>query len=128
MVELRSSPGPAALPKPMLLGPYEPLLMGWRSREPVLGGHQEVVTVNGLSRAIALAGGRAVGTWGLADGVVTLRPFGPLDDGARNALADDAQAVATFPGVPGRPMMIQMALVQPAKVGGDAGQGSVKRP
>ena len=31
---------PAGLPKPRLLGPFDPLLLGWVSRDPLVGTHQ----------------------------------------------------------------------------------------
>lgn len=106
LVELRRTRPPAALPRPRLLGPYEPLLMGWKSREPVLAGHQGVVIGNGLFRPIALVGGRAVATWGLAAGVVTLRPFADLDAAVLVALAEDSNEVARFLGIPASPMSL----------------------
>jgi Winged helix DNA-binding domain len=48
---------------PTLLGPFDELLMGWASREPVLDGHNELVTSNGMFRSFALVDGRAAGTW-----------------------------------------------------------------
>jgi hypothetical protein len=38
----------APLPAPKLLGPFEPLLLGWVSREAFVGSLQIVVTNNGL--------------------------------------------------------------------------------
>lgn len=88
----RSASGRAAavLPPPLLLGAFDPLLLGWASREPIVGPHRQIVTINGLFRPFALAGGRAVATWTFAGGEVTLAPFGPLDDQTLAAL--DAQA------------------------------------
>ncbi len=54
LVDLRGRPPAAELPPPRLLGAYEPLLLGWTSREDVLGRHQELVTVGGLFRPFAL--------------------------------------------------------------------------
>ena len=48
----------ARLPKPRLLGPFDPLLLGWVSRDSFVGTHQGVVTNNGLFRACALVTGR----------------------------------------------------------------------
>ena len=74
----------AELPPPRLLGPFDPVLHGWASREWVVGDHAQVVTTNGIFRPIALVGGRAVATWGLADGTVRIEPFGRLDQGRRD--------------------------------------------
>ena len=67
-----------ALPPPLLLGAFDPLLLGWASREAIVGPHRQIVTVNGLFRPFALAGGVAVATWSFAGGKVTLAPFAPL--------------------------------------------------
>jgi hypothetical protein len=93
-----SSRAAAALPPPRLLGPFDPLLLGWTSRDPVVGIHKIIVTVNGLFRPFALAGGRAVATWSLAGGRVTLTPFTPLDPATASALDADAGAVTRFLG------------------------------
>ncbi len=88
---------PAAdLPPPRLLGAFDPLLLGWTSREPVLGSHQGIVTVNGIFRPFALVQGRAVATWKLPQGKVELAPFGRLSKADRAALAADADDVLRF--------------------------------
>ena len=75
-------------PPPLLLGMFDPLLHGWRSRAPVLGSHHStrVVTSNGMFRATALVGGRAVATWSLASGRVKITPL-PGESIARSAAA-----------------------------------------
>ena len=93
-----SVPRVAALPPPLLLGAFEPLLLGWASRDPIVGPHRRIVTVNGLFRPFALAGGRAVATWNLAGGRVVLAPFAPLDTGTQAALSTDAADVTRFLG------------------------------
>jgi hypothetical protein len=92
----RSRPEAAALPPPRLLGPFDPLLLGWAARDPIVGPHRQLVTSNGLFRPFALAGGRAVGTWSLAGGRVTLTPFDALDAATRAALDADAADVIRF--------------------------------
>ena len=86
------------LPPPMLLGAFDPLLLGWASRDAITGPHRGIVTVNGLFRPFALAGGKAVATWGLAKGTVTLNPLGAMDDETRAALTADAAEVTRFLG------------------------------
>jgi hypothetical protein len=88
----------AALPPPLLLGPFDPLLLGWASREAITGPHRQIVTSNGLFRPFALADGRAVATWTITGGQVTLAPFAALDAGTRAALDADAVDVARFLG------------------------------
>jgi len=82
-----------------LLGPFDPLLHGWVDRRPVVGDAAGVVTVNGLFRPIALARGRAVATWGLASGALTVRPFAPLPAATRRALVAEARDVARYLGL-----------------------------
>jgi hypothetical protein len=96
LVDLARRPEPAELPPPRLLGVYEPVLLGWVSREPLLGGNQHRVTVEGLFRPFALAGGRAVATWRLNDGAVELEPFSRLSRDVRTALQRDGQDVLRY--------------------------------
>ena len=100
LAELPSNPqrAAAALPPPRLLGAFEPLLLGWASRDPIVGAHRRIVTAGGLFRPFALAGGRAVATWNIAGGQVVLAPFTPLDTQTQAALAADAAAVMRFLG------------------------------
>ena len=91
-------PAPA-FPPPRLLGSFDPLLHGWVAREPVLGAARQVVTVNGLFRPFALAGGRAVATWRLVGGQVQLDPFSPLPVAVSAALEADAGDVIRFLGL-----------------------------
>ena len=88
----------AALRPPRLLGAFDPLLLGWASREPIVGPHRRIVTAGGLFRPFALAGGRAVATWTVAGGQVALAPFAPLDAETRAALDTDAADVTRFLG------------------------------
>jgi hypothetical protein len=88
----------AALPPPRLLGAFDPLLLGWARRDPITRPHQQIVTVNGLFRPFALAGGRAVATWTITGGKVVLAPFAALDAGTRAALDADAADVTRFLG------------------------------
>jgi hypothetical protein len=92
------APGDHGLPPHRLLGSFDPLLHGWVSREPVLGGHQAVVTTNGIFRPFALVRGRGVATWTLARGRVTLAPFAPLAAADEAALLADAADVLRFLG------------------------------
>ena len=86
------------LPPPLLLGAFDPLLLGWASREAIVGPHRQIVTVNGLFRPFALAGGEAVATWSFAGGKVTLAPFAPLGDQTLAALDTQAADVTRFLG------------------------------
>jgi hypothetical protein len=100
LAELPASPqrAAAALPPPRLLGAFDPLLLGWASRDPIVGPHRHIITVNGLFRPFAFAGGLAVATWNIAGGRVALAPFAPLDGQTQTALAADAAEVTRFLG------------------------------
>ena len=92
--------GPAPeLPPPRLLGAFDALLMGWTSREPVLGRHGHIVTSNGIFRAFALVGGRAAATWSLRGAAVELTPLRRLTRAERTALDADAADVTRFLGL-----------------------------
>jgi hypothetical protein len=92
--------GAAGEPSPRLLGAFEPVLLGWRSREPLLGTHgRRLVTVNGLFRPFALVRGRAAATWSLRDGRVEIDPFGRLARADRVALEADAEDVVRYLGL-----------------------------
>jgi hypothetical protein len=105
LLELSEQPTATPMASPRLLGQYDPLLLGWKSREQILGAHQVVVTVNGVFRPFALVAGRAVGTWSLRGAQVTLQPFAKLEASALGALEKDAIDIARFLGLPCRPML-----------------------
>jgi hypothetical protein len=95
-----------SLPPPRLLGAFDPLLHGWVSREPFVGKHRGVVTTNGIFRPVALVGGRVVATWGLAGGVVSIRPIERVRSVALDALVTDAADVSRFLGLPHHPVTV----------------------
>jgi hypothetical protein len=88
-----AAPGP---PGPRLLGPFDPLLHGWVSRQPVLGAYQGIVTANGIFRPFALVGGQAAATWAMPAGQVTLAPLRPLTAAEQQALQADAADVQRY--------------------------------
>ena len=94
----------APLPTPRLLGPFDPIMHGWISREPFVGRHSGVVTTNGIFRPVALVEGRVVATWGLPGGQPTISPLEPLSARPRRALSDDGADVQRFLGLPQRPV------------------------
>jgi hypothetical protein len=99
--KIRRTPRP--LPPPTLLGPFDPLLHGWASREPFVGEHRDIVTTNGLFRPIALVDGKAVATWTLSAGMLTITPLEALSSATRRALERDATDVLRFLALPPRP-------------------------
>jgi hypothetical protein len=97
LVELAAvTPAEISLPAPRLLGAYDDVLLGWESRDPVLSGHQGIVTVNGLFRPFALVDGQAAGIWTYSGGQVALDRFETLPDDVETALADEARDVQRF--------------------------------
>ena len=96
LVDLAARPPAAELPPPRLLGSYDPVLLGWTSREPLLGPHRGAITVNGLFRPFALVRGRAAATWSMRGGEVALEPFSPLTREDAAALDADAADVVRF--------------------------------
>jgi hypothetical protein len=98
LVDLAGRPDPAPLPPPRLLGPFEPLLLGWTSREDVLGRDAARIVTGGIFRGFALAGGRGVAGWSLTGDELVLEPFAELSPAHRGALERDARAVRRFLG------------------------------
>jgi hypothetical protein len=98
LVDLAARPAAEKLPSPRLLGAYDPLLMGWKSRAPFLGSDQNLVTSNGLFRPFALVRGRAAATWSLRNGEVALEPFRRISRKDVSALKRDSADVVRFLG------------------------------
>ena len=100
LADLAGRPNPGGgdcpLPPPRLLGAYDPVLLGWTSRDPIAGPHGKLVAINGLFRPFAMVAGRAAGTWSMPGGKVALTPFAPLSEDAAAALAGDAAEVERF--------------------------------
>ena len=95
---LAAGAAPQPLPPPRLLGPFDPVLLGWTARDDVVGEHRSLVTDNGIFRAFAMVAGRAVGTWSYADHRVVPTFLEPVDPSVVAALEDDARAVEAFLG------------------------------
>ena len=96
LVALAARSAPGEIPPPRLLGSYEPVLLGWASREPLIGADKAIVAVNGIFRPFALVDGRAAATWSLRDGEVAIEPFGRLEQTQARALDDEAADVLRF--------------------------------
>jgi len=97
LAQLARGPQPdPELPGARLLGPFDPVLLGWASREPVLGDHEGIVTVNGLFRPFILVAGRAAGTWTWTGGQVKLDLSGTLPAEATAELAAEAADIRRF--------------------------------
>lgn len=96
LVSLAKRPEPEKLPPPRLLGAFDPVLLGWTSREPVLGEHTSLVTRNGIFHPFAMAHGKAIAKWGFSAGEVKLQPLQSLPAKTVAALKADAADVARF--------------------------------
>jgi hypothetical protein len=96
LVDLRKREEPAPLPPPRLLGAFDPLLLGWASREDVVGRHRILVTTNGIFRPFALVEGRAVATWRLPKGKVEIEHLENVTKKATRELEADAAAVEAY--------------------------------
>ncbi|MEX2106025.1 MAG: winged helix DNA-binding domain-containing protein [Solirubrobacterales bacterium] len=98
LVDLANRPPAGPLPPPRLLGAFDPLLLGWTSREDIVGPHKMLVTMNGIFRPFALVGGRAVATWRLAGGKLTIEHLGKVSKQDAAALEAEAAEVLEFLG------------------------------
>jgi hypothetical protein len=96
LLDLTGRPPAAELPPPRLLGSFEPLLLGWTSREPLLGSHAAAIVAGGLFRPFALVGGRAAASWSMPRGEVVLEPFNRIRRQDAAALEADAADVKRF--------------------------------
>lgn len=96
LVSLAKRPAAEKLPPPRLLGAFDPVLLGWTSREAVLGPHTSLVTRNGIFHPFAMVNGRAVAKWGLAGGRLTLDPLQDLPAKVAATLDRDAAEVTRF--------------------------------
>jgi hypothetical protein len=56
---------------------------------------------------VALVGGRAVATWGVSGGVLTVSPLEPIRPAALTSLRADGRDVLRFLGLPDRPAVIR---------------------
>ncbi len=83
-------------PPVRLLGAFDPLLLGWRSRDLVLDDPQAVITTNGIIKPIVLIEGRATGTWAMPDGRVSLRLWKAVNTAIADAVALETTAVETY--------------------------------
>lgn len=96
LVDLARRAPPAGVPPPRLLGAFDPLLLGWRARGPLLGEHESAVVGGGLFRPVALVHGRAAAMWSLSGRELALRPFAPLPRRAAAALRAEAEDVLRY--------------------------------
>jgi hypothetical protein len=96
LVDLRRRAATHAQPQPRLLGPFEPVLLGWKSRELLVGKAEPLLVSGGIFRPFALVRGRAVASWRISGQNVQLEPFGRLARRDRDALETDGKDVVRF--------------------------------
>jgi hypothetical protein len=96
LVDLANRTQVAKLPRPRLLGAFEPVLLGWRSRELLLGAYQPQIVTGGVFRAFALVGGRAGAVWSISGREVAIRPLNQLSQAHAAALRNEAENVTRF--------------------------------
>jgi hypothetical protein len=100
LVELAGRRPVAPLPPPRLLGAFEPLLMGWRSRGDVLGAAEPRVVSGWVFRSFGLIDGRAAAGWRFSGKQIEIEPFAGLTADGGAALERDAAEVQRFLGLP----------------------------
>jgi hypothetical protein len=84
-------------PRSLLLDQWDPVLVGWRSRDALLADYPRRNEVAAHYRPFAYVGGRAVATWRLRQGRVELEaPFGRVSRVAAQELRGDAADVERF--------------------------------
>ena len=98
IVDLKQREPAAEPPQARLLGSFEPSLLGWTSREGIVGEAPNLVTVSGMFYPFAMVRGRAVARWKRPDGRLELEPFRRIAKADRAALECDAEDVERFLG------------------------------
>jgi hypothetical protein len=98
LVDLRGRTPAGGLPPPRLLGAFEPVLLGWSSRDVVVGEDERFLVSGGIFRPFALVQGRAAATWTISKQNAALTPFRRLTRAEREALEADAREVMRFLG------------------------------
>jgi Winged helix DNA-binding domain len=84
-------------PRACLLDQWDPVLVGWRSRESLLEHYPRRSAPEAHYRPFAYVDARAVATWSLRQGAVTIgEPFVSLKRTAEEALSADAADVVRF--------------------------------
>lgn len=99
LVALRTAPAAEPPPRARLLGPWDPVLVGWRDRSFVTGEHDAAIISGGWFRPFGLIDGRLVAVWRVADEAVELSPIVPLTPAERSRLDADADDVRRYLGL-----------------------------
>jgi hypothetical protein len=102
LLDLANRRRAATLSPPRLLGAFEPVLLGWTSREAILGRHAERVVTGGLFRPFAMVGGVAAGVWSVKGEEIVVESFGRPSREETAALQSEEEAVRRFLGIAAR--------------------------
>jgi hypothetical protein len=87
----------AGAPRPCLLDQWDPLLVGWRSRDVLLEHYPRRESADAHFRPFAYVRGRAVATWSLRGGAVAIdQPFARVRRADARALAEEAADLERF--------------------------------
>jgi Winged helix DNA-binding domain len=97
LVELAGTPPPSEA-RACLLDLWDPLLVGWASRDELLALHPGLDDPMAHYQRFAYSGARAVGGWSLIGGGVAIEPFTSLEQADAAALARDAADLVRFLG------------------------------
>lgn len=98
LFDLKKRKPAAAPPHARLLGSFEPSLLGWTSREDIVGDAPNLVTVGGMFYPFAMVRGRAVARWRRTGGALELDSFRRIAKADRAALGRDAEDIERFLG------------------------------
>jgi Winged helix DNA-binding domain len=96
LASLAGPPEAPRVPAVRLLGAFDPLLLGWASRELFLAPGAPVITSNGLFRPFMLIQGQGAALWTVTGGKVVTDPPRPLTAPEQAALATETADVERF--------------------------------
>ena len=83
-------------PRSCLLDRWDPLLVGWQSRKPLLAHYPRLDSPEAHYRPFAFLSGQAVALWSLRASEIRLEPFVALAQRQRGALDADAADLVRF--------------------------------
>lgn len=100
LLELRAEAAerPPRLPAPKLLGPFEPLLLGWEDRTFATGAHGARLISGGVFRGFGLVRGTVGAAWRLEGTRVVIDALEPLSAAEKRSLERDGERVLRFLG------------------------------
>lgn len=89
----------ALLPPPRLLGAFDPVLLGWVSRDLITSDRDAAIVSGGVFRPFGLVRGRAAALWRIERREVVLEPLTGLARRDLDALSADGADVIRFLGL-----------------------------